>query len=129
MPRAAASSRIDIGRRASRRTVRARPKLIPSASATARRRSLSSTRSDISSQTSRAAPRGVAASIVAARAIRYASTASGSSSAAVRRAESRARPVVASRPSTSTTAPQAVSVHQAGRLAAQARGAAPVRGR
>ena len=45
MPRAVATSLIDIGWRASRRRARIRPKLSPSASDTSRRRSLSSTRS------------------------------------------------------------------------------------
>jgi hypothetical protein len=54
MPSASASAPIDIGLRATRRTARARAKLTPVASATARRRWWSRTRSDISSQTSRA---------------------------------------------------------------------------
>ena len=53
MSSAAANSPIERGSRASRRIARARPKLIPSASETARRRMLSSTRSDISIQASR----------------------------------------------------------------------------
>ena len=60
MPIAAANSPIDIGRRASRRIARTRPKLIPSASETSRRRVWSSTRSDMSSQTSC----GVAGSLI-----------------------------------------------------------------
>src|SRR6478609_8257196 len=48
----------------------------------------------------------------------YATNASGLSSAAVRRADSIERLEVATRPSTSTTPPQAISVHQAGWLAA-----------
>ena len=94
---------MDIGGRASRRTARTRPKLMPSASETCAPPLLSSTRSDMSSQTSRA-------SAVRSRSSRH---------QPMRRAPPDSAPppcagptrcarrVVAARPSTSTTAPQA----------------------
>src|SRR5436190_17088612 len=49
----------------------------------------------------------------------YATRASGLSAAAVRRADALARIVVAKKPTTRTTPPQAVSIHQPGWLAAE----------
>ena len=129
MPSSSASSRMDMERRATRRMALIRPKLRPTASATSRRRSLSSTRSHMRAHTSRAAwsaaaARGAEASVGAALGAGRVhagtccpSSISGLSSAAVRCAVASAQRDVATKPRIRTTAPQPARVHQAAWLA------------
>ena len=123
IPSAVASSPIDIGRRASRRIARVRPKLMPTrvgdlAPALVVEHEVGHQQPDLA--------RGVAAGSFIRRP-GYATSASGLSARPCARADAPARVAVATSPRQSTSAPQAASVHQAGWLAGRrgARGPPP----